>query len=103
MAVCLIVDNPDEGAEQFAKVMQHLGSSGPVPPTGASMLVAGPVNDAWRVISIWDSPDSMRQFFGDRLAPAYQEVGLSLASARQTTFEVHTLVAGQLDQMKGSS
>ena len=35
--------------------MKHLGQSGPIPPTGASILVAGPAEDSWRVISIWDS------------------------------------------------
>ncbi|MBA2633536.1 MAG: hypothetical protein H0U86_11155 [Chloroflexi bacterium] len=86
MAICLMVDNPDESADEFAKVMEHLGTSGPVPPTGASFLVAGPVNGAWRVISVWDSPKSMQQFFGERLAPAYRAAGLPLESAKQSTF-----------------
>jgi hypothetical protein len=102
MAICLVVDNPDESTEEFERVMAHLSASGPVPPAGASLLVAGPVDNAWRVISVWDSVDSMRQFFGDRLAPAYRNAGLSLDSARQTTFEVHTLVAGQLAQQPRS-
>jgi hypothetical protein len=92
MAICLVVDNPDESAEEFKTVMQHLGDSGPVPPTGASLLVAGPYNGEWRVISVWDSQASMQQFFGERLAPAYRQAGLSLDTAKQSVFEVHTLV-----------
>ncbi|MBA2631599.1 MAG: hypothetical protein H0U86_01145 [Chloroflexi bacterium] len=38
------------------------------------------------------------RFFGERLAPAYREAGLSLDTAKQSTFEVHTLVTRQLDQ-----
>ncbi len=41
MAICLVVDNPDESAEAFKTVMDYLGSSGPVPPTGSSLLVGG--------------------------------------------------------------
>jgi len=98
MAICLVVDNPDESAEEFKKIMEHLGNSGPVPPTGASLLVAGPVNGEWRVISVWDSNESLQRFFGERLAPAYREAGLSLDTAKQSTFEVHTLVTRHLDQ-----
>ena len=98
MAMCLVVDNPDESAEDFKSVMDHLGTSGPVPPTGASLLVAGPVDGAWRVISVWDSGESLQQFFGERLAPAYRAAGLSLEAARQSTFEVHTLVARPIEQ-----
>jgi hypothetical protein len=93
MAMCLVVDNPDESAEDFKTVMDHLGTSGPVPPTGASLLVAGPIDGGWRVISVWDSGDSLQRFFGERLTPAYRAAGLSLEAARQSTFEVHTLVA----------
>jgi hypothetical protein len=92
VAICLVVDNPDESSEGFKTVMDHLGTSGPVPPTGASLLVAGPIDGAWRVISVWDSGDSLHRFFGERLAPAYRAAGLSLETARQSTFEVDTLV-----------
>jgi hypothetical protein len=92
VAICLVVDNVDESREGFERVMKHLGQTGPIPPTGASLLVAGPAEDGWRVISIWDSPESLQQFFGERLAPAYKNAGLSLAGAKRSTFEVHTLV-----------
>lgn len=52
MAICLMVDNADETAEQFETVMEHLSESGPVPPDGASLLTAGPANGGWRVISV---------------------------------------------------
>ena len=69
MAICLMVDNADETAEQFETVMEHLSESGPIPPDGASLLTAGPANGGWRVISVWDSPESLQRFFGERLAP----------------------------------
>ncbi len=54
MAICLIVDNAEESREQFETVMEHLSQSGPVPPTGADLLIAGPADGGWRVISVWD-------------------------------------------------
>ncbi len=95
MAICLMVDNADETAEQFERVMEHLSESGPAPPAGASLLTAGPANGGWRVISIWDSPESLQRFFGERLAPAYREAGLSMDSVSRSTFDVHTYVTTQ--------
>jgi len=92
MAMCLIVDNAEETREQFERVMEHLAESGPVPPVGARLLVAGPADGGWRVISVWDSPEAMQQFFGERLAPAYQKIGLAMDGAGRSTFEVHTVV-----------
>jgi hypothetical protein len=92
MAICLVVDNPDETAEDFSTVMDHVRSTGPVPPIGARLLAAGPADGGWRVVSIWESSDAIQRFFEERLAPAYQAAGLSLGTAMQSTFEVQTLV-----------
>jgi len=92
MATCLIVDNANESRDQFERVMEHLAESGPIPPSGASVLIAGAADGGWRVISVWDSPESLQRFYGDRLAPAYENAGLSLEGMRRSTFEVHTAV-----------
>jgi len=94
MAICLIVDNAEESREQFETVMEHLSQSGPVPPTGADLLIAGPADGGWRVISVWDSQEALQQFFGERLAPAYLKAGLSLGGANRSTFDVHTHLTG---------
>ncbi len=96
MAICLIVENPDQTEEQGEQVLEHVRSTGPVPPEGARLMLAGPANPGWRVISVWDSEEARDRFFTERLAPAYDEVGLSLDSIKRTVFEVHTLVAGDL-------
>jgi hypothetical protein len=96
MAYCLIVENPDQSQEQAEQVMAHVRSTGPVPPEGARLVVAGPANPGWRVISIWDSEEARERFFAERLTRAYEEAGLSLDSIKHTLFEVHMLVAGDL-------
>ena len=96
MAICLIVENPDQSEEQAEEVMAHVRSTGPVPPDGARLMVAGPANPGFRVISVWDSQEALERFFAERLAPAYAETGLSFDSITRTLFDVHTLVAGDL-------
>jgi hypothetical protein len=96
MAYCLIVENPEQSREQAEQVMAHVRSTGPVPPEGARLVVAGPADPGWRVISIWDSEEARERFFAERLSRAYAEAGLSLDGIKHTLFEVHTLVAGDL-------
>ena len=96
MAVCMIVENPEQSRQQAEEVMAHVRSTGPVPPEGARLMVAGPADPGWRVISIWDSVEARDRFFAERLAPAYAAVGLSFDPVKRTLFEVHTLAAGDL-------
>jgi hypothetical protein len=96
MAICVIVENPDQSQEQGEQVLAHVRSTGPVPPEGARLMLAGPADPGWRVISVWDSQEALERFFAERLAPAYKEAGLSFDSVKRTLFEVHTLVAGDL-------
>lgn len=96
MAICLIVENRHQSEEQAEQVFAHVRSTGPVPPEGARLMLAGPADPGYRVISVWDSEEARDRFFAERLAPAYEQAGLSLDSIKRTVFEVHTLVAGDL-------
>lgn len=96
MAICLIVENPDQTQKQAEQVLAHVRSTGPVPPEGARLMMAGPASPGTRVISVWDSQEALERFFAERLAPAYKEVGVSFERVKRTPFELHTLVAGDL-------
>jgi hypothetical protein len=96
MSICLIVENPDQSQEQAEQVMAHVRSTGPFPPEGARLMLAGPANPGWRVISVWDSQAALERFFAERLSGAYDEAGLSLNTVKRTLFDVHTLIAGDL-------
>jgi hypothetical protein len=96
MAICLIVENPEQSQEQAEQVLAHVRSTGSFPPEGARLVLAGPTDPGYRVISVWDSEEARDRFFAERLTPAYKEAGLSLDSIRRTVFEVHTLAAGDL-------
>lgn len=45
-------------------------------PTGAKLHVSGFAEDGLRVVDVWDSEQSFNNFFGQRLAPAIQEIGI---------------------------
>ena len=96
MALCMIVENPGQSPEQGEQVMAHVRGTGPVPPEGARLVLAGPASPGWRTISVWDSEEARDRFFAERLAPAYREAGLSLDGIERTQFEIQMLVAGDL-------
>jgi hypothetical protein len=96
MAICQIFDHPDLTADHWAQLMHNARATGPVLPDGARLVLAGPADPGWRVISVWDSEDARDQFFAERLTPIYERAGLSLDNVKRTSFDVHTLIAGDL-------
>src|SRR6202011_4933224 len=75
MAYCLIVENPEMSENLAQQVFAHVRSSGPVPPEGCRLMLAGPAAPGTRVISVWDSPETAQRFFAERLGRAYTEAG----------------------------
>jgi hypothetical protein len=96
MAYCQIIENPEMTSQKADQVMEHVRSTGPVLPDGARLLVMGPADPGMRVITVWDSQESRERFLAERLAPAYEQAGLSLDRIELTVFEVHKLAAGDL-------
>jgi hypothetical protein len=77
MAICLVTNNPNETAEQYETVMSHLRDSGPVPPEGARLLIAGQGPEGWRTVSVWDDPPTPQRFFAGWLTAAYHAARIS--------------------------
>jgi hypothetical protein len=98
MAICAIVENRDASAEKYDQVREHVNGTGPVPPEGARLVMGGPANPGFRMISVWESREARERFFAERLGPAYKQAGLSLDGIRLTEFELTTLVAGDLTE-----
>ena len=96
MAVCLIIENPDQTQELTERVLAHVRSTGPVPAEGARLFLGGPAEPGWRFISVWDSEEAIDRFIAERLIPAYAEAGMSFDRVEQTRFDLYTLVAGDL-------
>ena len=96
MAIGHIMQHPTAGEEDYVQVMEHLRGTGPVPPEGARLVLSGPAEPGWRVITVWGTRTELDRFFAERLRPAYEHAGLSLDDAQRTFFEVHSLTAGDL-------
>jgi hypothetical protein len=94
MPYCVIAENPEEGAQAFDRINQHLRDTGPFPPEGQLLLIAGPGEPGWRAISVWDSEEAAQRFFTDRLRPVCERAGVDFGKVQRTVFEVHMLVAG---------
>jgi heme-degrading monooxygenase HmoA len=43
-------------------------------PEGCRLHVAGPINEGWRVVTVWDSEDAFDRFRQGKLLPTLQEV-----------------------------
>jgi hypothetical protein len=96
MPICNILEDAAQSADQADQVREHLRTTGPLPPEGARLVLAGTTERGYSVISVWDSAEVRDRFYAERLGPAYASVGLSLDDATTTHFEVDSLTAGDL-------
>ena len=96
MAIATILEHPGQTQAQAEQIQAHVRSTGPVPPDGARLVIAGPADPGWRVITVWDSVDDRERFFAERLTPAFEQAGLSFADTERTQFDVQMLIAGDL-------
>jgi hypothetical protein len=44
-------------------------------PDGCELHIAGPVEDGWRVITVWQSREAFDRFRDEHLLPAFRELG----------------------------
>jgi hypothetical protein len=90
----VVVSNvtPGFGADLYDKVADKLGL-GEGLPEGCRLHIAGPVDEGWRVITVWDSRDAFGRFRDERMIPAIQEVaGDEAPTPRPDVREVHRLI-----------
>ncbi len=96
MAIATIIEHPGQSQAQAEQIQAHVRSTGPVPPDGARLVIAGPANPGWRVITVWDSAEDRERFYTERLTPAFEQASLSFSDTERTQFDVQMLVAGDL-------
>ena len=73
--MAVVIVNEIEGATQdfYDQVNPKVMPGGL--PDGCQVHIAGPMENGWRVISVWDSDESFQQFRDEKLIPALREVG----------------------------
>jgi hypothetical protein len=74
MAV-VIVNEIDGGTQDFYDKVNPKVMPGGQLPDGCQIHIAGPVDNGWRVITVWDSDERFQKFRDEKLIPAMREVG----------------------------
>ena len=94
MPVLMIYDSPGGTREQYEEVSQKLTdgrgftSLEDWPAEGLLSHVAGPTDNGWRVIDVWESEEAFQRF-GATIGPVLQEVGMP---GEPKFHEVHNFV-----------
>jgi len=89
MVVALILDLPGVTDAQYATARAMLGEA--LQP-GNLVHVAGPAEDGWRIVEVWESAATMGAFFQSAAAgAAFQAAGIP--PAQPTVFPVSALAA----------
>jgi hypothetical protein len=96
MAFCSILEDLGQTPERAAQITAHLLSTGSLLPDGARLLLWGPADRGWRMITVWDSQEARDRFFTERLKAAYEAAGSSFDYVTRAQFQVQMLIAGDL-------
>jgi len=74
--MAVVVVNEIEGGSQdlYDQVNPKVMEGGTL-PDGCQAHIAGPVENGWRVITVWDSEEQFQQFRDEKLIPALREAG----------------------------
>ena len=89
MAVAFILDLPGVTEAQYATARGMLREG--LQP-GNLVHVAGPTEEGWRIVEVWESPEAMGAFFQSAAAGAAMQAA-GIPPAQPTIFPVATLVA----------
>ncbi len=75
MAIAVLFE-ADGTWEQYEKALGKLDEAGWGTPEGRLYHVAGPTDNGFRVVDVWDSSETLEEF-GRVLVPIVQEVGFT--------------------------
>ena len=74
MPVLAVVEVPGGSSELDEAFMEAWNLAGS-PPPGNRLRLAGPMDDGWRVVSLWDSRELFQAFMQERLHLTLGEAG----------------------------
>jgi hypothetical protein len=75
MAVVAVAVLPGGSQETYENLSAKVLSGGQL-PDGCQLHVAGPVDQDWRIITVWDSPEDLERFRSEKLLPALRDAGI---------------------------
>jgi hypothetical protein len=86
MAVAMVLEWPGVSAEQYDAVIEDLDLGGKT-YQGGIFHVAGPTDDGWRVVDVWESQAAFDTFLQQKLGMVLQKHGLQPPQVQ--TWPVH--------------
>jgi hypothetical protein len=77
-AVAVFIDIPTMTREQYDAIIARLGwdRAGVALPEGLVVHAAGPTDGGWRIVDIWASEDSFRNFSSGAIRNAVEGLGI---------------------------
>jgi quinol monooxygenase YgiN len=90
MAIGFIFDNPGQTQEQYDAAVEQLKLAESL-PEGLMFHAAGPTQDGWRVVEVWESQEAADAYFQGSLGQVLQNIGVSLG--QPDTFTVYNVIA----------
>ena len=90
MATGFIFNNPGQTQEQYDAAVEQLNLAQSL-PEGWIFHAAGPTEDGWRVVEVWESQEAADAYFQGSLGQVLQNLGVSLG--KPDTFPVHNVIA----------
>jgi hypothetical protein len=92
MAV-VVVNEIEGGSKDLYEEVNPKVMPGGELPDGCQIHIAGPIENGWRVITVWDSEEQFQQFRNEKLIPAMREAGSEDRIAPSiSSNEVHRLI-----------
>lgn len=95
MAYVITHQFPGGSEEQYRAVVAEVHPADGSLPAGQTYHAAGPTEDGWMVVAVWDSEESWERFRDEDLLPGIQntEGGFS-GPPQQTAFEAANVQQG---------
>lgn len=90
MVIGFIFNNPGQTQEQYDAVVEQLNLA-ESQPEGWIFHAAGPTEDGWRVVEVWESQEAADAYFQGRLGQVLQNENVSLG--QPDTFKVYSIIA----------
>jgi hypothetical protein len=94
--MAVVIVNELRGGDQsmYDEVNPRVMEGGQL-PEGCQVHIAGPIDDGWRVITVWDSEEQFQEFRDSKLIPALQDSGHGDRVAPSISAQpVHNLITG---------
>ncbi len=91
MAIAFLIETPGGTQEQYDRVQTRL-NLGDKKPAGEIVHIAGPTDNGWRIVDVWESQEAFDQFRKDSLDAAW--AAEEMPEAKVSVWPVHNMLAG---------